>query len=382
MIGHGPGAQDLRPAIFFDCDGVLNEEPGGNGVLVPDDVRLIPGAGEAVRAARDAGYLAIVITNRAQVAKGFVKLAELDKIFARVEELLAQSGGTIDRIYFCPHHPDKTPGGVPELKIDCDCRKPGALLFRRAIADFAVDVRRSAVIGDSLRDIGAGRAVGLWTYGVRTGYACRDVARYPHREPPRPDLMFSDVREAIDFCVSYRRIAEPVLAALRQRQSNKPAIVAIAGRPHTGKSLLSHAVNRTLTEDGGRCLHVRLTGPAELLPGIVSDLREGRPATVSTYDPVTRQAGTAATHDPAGCAIILLDGDFAAHHSIRPMLDLAVFVDVPDEVQSARFGEFCRWMGMTDVAAEKLRASRAGEWRAIDLQRAEADLLLSGAPAA
>lgn len=55
----------MRPAIFFDCDGVLNEEPGGHGVLGPDDVRLIPGAGEAVRAAREAGYLAIIVTNRA-----------------------------------------------------------------------------------------------------------------------------------------------------------------------------------------------------------------------------------------------------------------------------------------------------------------------------
>src|SRR3569833_4655194 len=73
----------MRPAIFFDCDGVLTEEPGGHGVLGPDDIRLIPGAGAAVRAAREAGYLAIIVTNRAQVAKGFVTLAGLDAIFVR-----------------------------------------------------------------------------------------------------------------------------------------------------------------------------------------------------------------------------------------------------------------------------------------------------------
>jgi histidinol-phosphate phosphatase family protein len=200
----------MRPAIFFDCDGVLNEEPGGHGVLGPDDVRLIPGAGEAVRAAREAGYLAIIITNRAQVAKGFVTLAGLETIFARIRELLAQNGGIVDAIYFCPHHPERgTPGGVPGFQIACECRKPGTLLLRRAIADFGIDPGRSALIGDSLRDIGAGRAMGLKTYGVRTGYACRDVERYPDQAPPVPDRLFADVREAVAFCVAHRAIAEP-----------------------------------------------------------------------------------------------------------------------------------------------------------------------------
>ena len=204
-------SSSLRPAIFFDCDGVLNEEPGGNGVLGPDDVRLIPGAGEAVRKAREAGYLAIIVTNRAQVAKGLVTLAGLEPIFARIRELLARAGGVIDRIYFCPHHPDKTfPGGVPEFQIACECRKPGTLLLRRAIEDLAIDARRSFLIGDSLRDIGAGQAAGIRTLGVRTGYACRDVARYPHTPPPQPDRMFADVGEAVDFCVSGLRIADPV----------------------------------------------------------------------------------------------------------------------------------------------------------------------------
>jgi histidinol-phosphate phosphatase family protein len=194
----------MRPAIFFDCDGVLNEEPGGHGVLGPGDVRLIPGAGKAVLAAREAGYLAIIVTNRAQVAKGFVTLAGLDTIFARIRELLAQDGGTVDAIYFCPHHPEReTSGGVPAFQIACECRKPGTLLFRRAVADFDIDVGCSALIGDSLRDIGAGRAMRLKTWGVRTGYACRDVERYPDQAAPVPDRMFSDVGEAVAFCVAH-----------------------------------------------------------------------------------------------------------------------------------------------------------------------------------
>lgn len=194
----------MRAAIFFDCDGVLNEEPGGHGVLRPDGVRLIPGAGAAVRAAREAGYLAIIVTNRAQVAKGFVTLAGLDAIFARLRALLAEGGGLVDAVYFCPHHPERgTPGGAPDFQIACECRKPGTLLFRRAIADFSIDVGRSLLIGDSLRDIGAGRAMGLKSYGVRTGFACRDVGRYPDRLPPAPDRMFADVDEAVAFCLAH-----------------------------------------------------------------------------------------------------------------------------------------------------------------------------------
>ncbi|MDN3273887.1 HAD-IIIA family hydrolase [Frankia sp. RB7] len=194
----------MRPAIFFDCDGVLNEEPGGHGVLGPDDIRLIPGAGAAVRATRAAGYLAIVVTNRAQVAKGFVTLSGLETIFARLRALLAEDGGIVDAIYFCPHHPERaTNAGAPDFQIACECRKPGTLLFRRAIADFGIDVGSSVLIGDSLRDIGAGRAMGLTSYGVRTGFACRDVERYPDRAPPAPDRMFAHVGEAVAFCLSH-----------------------------------------------------------------------------------------------------------------------------------------------------------------------------------
>lgn len=205
-------ALPLRPAIFFDCDGVLNEEPGGHGVLGPGDVRLIPGAGRAVRAVREAGYLAIMVTNRAQVAKGLVTLAGLETIFARIRALLAEYGGIVDGIYFCPHHPERKPGGVPEFQIACECRKPGTLLLRRAIADFDIDVSRSALIGDSLRDINAGQAMGLRTYGVRTGYACGDIERYAGEAPPVPDRMFSDVREAVEFYLSHSAIAEPAPA--------------------------------------------------------------------------------------------------------------------------------------------------------------------------
>ena len=193
----------MRPAIFFDCDGVLNEEPGGHGVLGPDDIRLIPGAGAAVRAARRPG------TSRSSspTAPRWRRASSPSPAWRRFSRgfALAGRGRRYRRCHlFLPASPERgTPGGAPEFQIACECRKPGTLLFRRAIADFGIDVGRSALIGDSLRDIGAGRAMGLTSYGVRTGYACRDVERYPDRAPPVPDRMFADVGEAVAFCLAH-----------------------------------------------------------------------------------------------------------------------------------------------------------------------------------
>jgi histidinol-phosphate phosphatase family protein len=152
----------LRPAIFFDCDGVLNDEPGGHGAVTPDDINLIPGAAEAVRHARVANFITIAVTNRPQVAKGLVTPAGLNHILGRLEALLAADGGVLDRIYYCPHHPEAGfPGEVAALKIRCECRKPGSLLLRQAFTDLPIDASRSALIGDSLRDIGAARGANV-----------------------------------------------------------------------------------------------------------------------------------------------------------------------------------------------------------------------------
>ena len=186
-----------KPAIFFDIDGVLNREPGENGVVRPEDIVLLPGAGGAIAAAKQAGFLAVGITNRAQVAKGSITLSELDTIFAHLQTLLAADGAALDKIYFCPHHPQ---GVVPEFTMKCECRKPGSLLYRRAIVELGIDAGRSFVIGDSLRDIGGAKAIGVPAFGVRTGYGCQDGDRYEGRLPlPVPDRMFDDVGAAAAF---------------------------------------------------------------------------------------------------------------------------------------------------------------------------------------
>lgn len=390
-----------RPAIFFDCDGVLNEEPGDPGVVTPDEVKTIPGAGAALAHAHAAGLLTVAVTNRPQVAKGMVTFDGLDHILGRLEALLAEDGGVLDRIYFCPHHPESGfAGEIAALKIRCECRKPGTQLLRQALADLPIDRQRSMLIGDSLRDIGAARGVGIWAYGVRTGHGCRDRDRYLRESglPPLPDLMFENVAEAVEFGIGYRALAAPVVADIRRLMAppGKLVLVGVSGRSRAGKSVIAHAVVRSLTEAGVDCLHVRLDdwilsaadresgasaeqrNRVDVLPRVVSGLRAGASIRAPGYDAATRAAGEAVTYDAAGRSVILLDGGFALHRSLRAMLDLAVFVSVPADRQRKRFAAFYRWKGLEQPAIDALWRERAAdEWPAVDAQQDGADLVLA-----
>jgi mannose-1-phosphate guanylyltransferase/phosphomannomutase len=390
-----------RPAIFFDCDGVLNEESGLQGALTPDDIKVIPGAGAAVRRARDAGLLSVAITNRPQVAKGFVTLENLSHILGRLEALLAEDGGVLDRIYFCPHHPEAGfPGEVPALKVRCECRKPGTLLLRQAFADLPIDRRRSVLIGDSLRDIGAARGVGIWAYGVRTGYGCRDRERYKREmsSAPVPDLMFESVSEAVDFQIGYHELANPVVSVITKLVNAKdaPVLVGLCGRSRAGKTSAAHAIVRSLTEQSLACLHVRLddwivaaterepNSSAEarnrvhMIPDIVRALRSRKKVNAPGYDAATAGRGDELTYDATDKSVIVLDGIFAGHQSIREMLDCTIFVAAPSEWERARFFAFYRWKGFDENAIEALWQHRStNEWPAVDAQREGADFILT-----
>ncbi len=150
----------MQPAIFLDRDGTLNYDYGW--IATPDKMELLPGAGEAVLAINRAGYLAVLVTNQPVIARGECTADELNAIHAKLQALLAESGAHLDGIYYCPHHPDKGFAGErTELKIPCNCRKPGPGLLEEAARDLNIDVSRSWMIGDSERDLGAAAAFGI-----------------------------------------------------------------------------------------------------------------------------------------------------------------------------------------------------------------------------
>jgi uridine kinase len=114
------------------------------------------------------------------------------------------------------------------------------------------------------------------------------------------------------------------------------------------------------------------------LPAIIAALRRRDAVTAPGYDAANRVAGPPVTYDPAGKTMIVLDGVFAAHASIRGEVDLAAFVDTPEPVQRGRFAALYRWKGLDDAAMEKLWRARIGdEWAAVDAQREHCDVIIT-----
>jgi D-glycero-D-manno-heptose 1,7-bisphosphate phosphatase len=149
-----------QKAIFLDRDGTLNRDVGSE--ISVDGFELLPDSAEAVKLINASGYLAIVVTNQPMIAKGFITLADLDVIHAKMETLLGREGAYVDAIYYCPHHPHKGfEGEVPELKIDCDCRKPKPGMLLQAAEDWNIDLSASYMIGDGENDMLAAQAAGV-----------------------------------------------------------------------------------------------------------------------------------------------------------------------------------------------------------------------------
>ena len=151
-----------QKAIFLDRDGTLNKYVGFLRNI--ENFELLEGASAAIKRINASGYLAIVVTNQPVIARGEVTVEELNEIHNKLETLLGGEGAYLDGIYYCPHHPDNGfEGEIPELKIDCDCRKPKPGMLLKASKDFNIDLSQSWMIGDSENDVLCGLNAGCGT---------------------------------------------------------------------------------------------------------------------------------------------------------------------------------------------------------------------------
>ena len=158
----GKNLKNKQKAIFLDRDGTINKYVGFLRNI--DEFELLDGAAEAIRKINESGYLAIVATNQPVIARGEVSFDELEEIHNKMETLLGKEGAYLDAIYYCPHHPHKGYDGErPELKIDCDCRKPKPGMLLKAASDFNIDLSQSWMVGDGENDIKAGINAGCKT---------------------------------------------------------------------------------------------------------------------------------------------------------------------------------------------------------------------------
>lgn len=151
----------MARAILADRDGTLIVEK--NYLSDPEQVELIPGAGEAIRALREDGWLVICVSNQSGVGRGYFSLASVDAVNAKVQELLRESGAHLDAFYVCPDAPD----------VDSTHRKPAPGMAHDAARDFKLNLADCVVIGDKPADIGLARAIGARAVLVRTGYGAK-----------------------------------------------------------------------------------------------------------------------------------------------------------------------------------------------------------------
>lgn len=190
----------MTAAVFVDRDGVLNglvvhpvsgrpESP-----LDPRQVVLIPGAAAALRRLRKAGYAIVGVSNQPAAAKGTVSIEQLERVQARVLDLLERAGAAPDAFRVCLHHPE---GVVPELTRACDCRKPAPGMLLDAAAELDLDLNASWMIGDTDADVAAGAAAGCRTILIEN-----PGSAHKRSGEARPDATAFDLAAAVDLVVA------------------------------------------------------------------------------------------------------------------------------------------------------------------------------------
>lgn len=186
-----------RRAVFMDRDGTLSEEVGY--VNHPSRFRLFPYAASAIKHLNDSGWLAIVITNQAGVARGYFSEDMIQTIHAAMARELENSGARLDAVYYCAHHPTV---GEPPYRLDCDCRKPKPGLISRAANEFDIDLEGSWMVGDRYGDVELARNAGVNSAFVLSGYGRGEWEHQRAGWIEKPDLVAKDLLEAVKAIVS------------------------------------------------------------------------------------------------------------------------------------------------------------------------------------
>lgn len=147
----------MEKAVFFDRDGVINNDTGHYYIHRVEDFQFNPGAVEAMKLLQEDDFRLIVISNQGGISKGIYQKEDTDRVHIFMLDELKKHNVFIDEIYYCPHHSDIE---------NCLCRKPGSIMIEKALARFSIDPKKSYLIGDSPRDVEAGEKAGLTCFFV------------------------------------------------------------------------------------------------------------------------------------------------------------------------------------------------------------------------
>ncbi len=191
----------MNRAVFLDRDGTVNAEVGYLSDL--NQLKLLPGAGEAIRRLNAAGLKVVLVTNQSGVARGYFTESFVRETHALLGQMLQKEGARFDGVYYCPHHPQ---AGNSHYTTACDCRKPGTGLIDRAALDLAIDVKMSFVVGDKWSDVELGQRAGARSILVRSGFATDDPGNPRPGHLSDPDFIAYTITEAVDWIL--QQVAE------------------------------------------------------------------------------------------------------------------------------------------------------------------------------
>ena len=187
---------DKRRAVFLDRDGTIIREVGY--VDEPSKVELLPRSAGAIRSLNQAGFQVVVVTNQSGVARGYFNEEMVSKVHQRLMELLQKEGAHLDRIYYCPHHPEE--GNSPYRK-DCSCRKPKPGMLLEASRELNLDLSRSFMVSDKYSDLQMAHQLEVKGILVLTGYGEGELSQVFQRGNPPPDYVAEDLEDAAQWII-------------------------------------------------------------------------------------------------------------------------------------------------------------------------------------
>ncbi len=366
-----------RSAVFLDRDGTLNVEV--DHLKSPDQLTLIDGAAEAVGQLNRAGLLAIGVTNQPVLARGDVNHSQMKEIHARLDVLLGKSGAYLDRLYLCPHHPNKGfQGEVVELKMDCICRKPETGLIDRAVRELNISRRESWMIGDATSDILAGQRSGLRTILVRTGYAGTD-----YKYEVTPNFIADNVGAAVDWILNGHRNAIqkliPIVLAAKDSR-----VILVGGASRSGKSTAASVMEELFVLMGKKAHILQLDGwlkPAkERVEGVGVLARYDMNSAAAEITKISSSSGRCVIEWPrydsktkflrppmrvsvGPSDVLLVEGVPALLGGhLDKQADMSIFINVEDKLRLQRIASEYRWRGDTEsIITEKINSRELDE---------------------
>lgn len=358
-------------AVFIDRDGTLNYDLGY--IRRAEDLHVFDFVGPALHRLNEAEWRAVVISNQPVLARGETTEAELRRIHNRLDSEVARHNAYFDRLYYCPHHPNRGfPGEVAELKVICACRKPAPGLIEQARADLNLNLTGCWLIGDSTADLGAADAAGIAAILVETGQGGLDD-RHPH------ETGFSqpDFAAAVHFILdTYPGLSTACATLVSAMQPGDDWFVG--GLARTGKSTLAATLQRELRQRGLTAEVIQLDrwvlGEAERQPGVFG--RFEMPAIEAAVALVaSRTNGPVELDLPYYSRRLKRRASIALHRRFEPStiviwegvvaIDLARRVDRTDsavQVESAEAGRrarFAHYDARRGISAEQSAASYA-----------------------